>query len=435
MSLLRKAILVNCAEFICLGLSIVQAAILARVLGPAGVGQYDLIRSVLILAPQLCCLGFPLSFLYHCQHNPQNTKKYLTNTLWSTLFLGTAGGVVLVLLVSFKTSYFGFVPWFALIGIGFYVPVLLGRMVARNVLLIRIEARKLSLMRILPVISGIALILIFYAAGLLQVPQALLCFIFASFTALIVGWFWARHQIDFSIRPSWKVSCQLGFMGIRLSWADLMVLVNAQINILIIRYLVGNFESVGYFSRGQRIAMLAVIAGRAILPLLFSRWASLTEEKLSSDVEKTLRFASTVSIIMIVAILFLGKWLVLILYGREFLPAVVPMMILVPGAVIYLLSKVLIFLLNSRGVPELSALVLFIVVVINVALSFLLIPWLGILGAAWASTASNIILLLLLALIAGKKYNVRLTHCLCLNSDDVRGISKSIFHKAAQAND
>ncbi len=39
MSLLRKAALVNSTAFVCLGLSTVQAAILARALGPAKVGH------------------------------------------------------------------------------------------------------------------------------------------------------------------------------------------------------------------------------------------------------------------------------------------------------------------------------------------------------------------------------------------------------------
>jgi O-antigen/teichoic acid export membrane protein len=427
---LRKAILVNSAEFVCLGFSVVQAAILARVLGPARIGQYDLIRSVMMLAPQICCFGFPLSFLYHSQHYPENTKKYLMNTIWSVLFLSIIGGVTLFLVVLFKKDYFGFVPWFALIGIGFYVPILLAAMTARNVLLIKIEARKLSLTRILSVLGGLALILVFYAFGLLRVPQALLCFIFAAFVGMVVGWTWTWRKVDISVKPSWKTSRQLGIMGIRQSWVDLMVLVNAQLNILIIKYLLDNFESVGYFSRGLRIGMLAVLAGQAILPLLFSRWASFPKEGLSAHVEKVMRFASTVSIFMILGILLFGKWMILLLYGREFLPALYPMKVLVPGAVLYLLSRALIYLLGSRGMPEISALMLFIAAIVNAMLSFLLIPRIGILGAASAFTCANVVLLLLLALIVRKKYKVSIKNCLFLTRSDIGSISRSLFHRA-----
>lgn len=432
MSLLRKAALVNSTAFVCLGLSIVQAAILARVLGPAKVGQYDLIRSVLVLAPQICCLGFPLSFLYNSQHDPENIKKYLMNTIWLMLLLGTGGGVVLACLVFFKTNYFGSVPWFALIGISLYVPILLGNVIARNVLLIQIEARRLSLMHVLSVVSGIVLIVAFYAAGILRVPQALLCFVFASFIGMIVGWIWARYYIDFSIKPSWNVSYKLGSMGIKLSWADMMVLINGQLSILIIKYLLDNFESVGYFSRGQRVSMLVVVAGQSVLPLLFSRWAAISQEKLATHVEKVLRFATTVGIVIVGGVLLTGKWIVLILYGRDFLPAVQPMMILVPGAALYLISRTLMQLLGSRGVPELSAATLLAGAATNVGLCWLLVPKMGISGAAYASVAGNIILLLLLTLIVRKKYDIKVMHCLYLNKSDIKSLWKSLLRKTTE---
>ena len=91
----------------------------------SGVGQYDIIRVALILTAEICCLGMPRSFLYHSQHAPENTKRYLINTIWLILFMSVVGGVVLVLLVFFKRDYFGFFSWFALLAIGFYIPIYL----------------------------------------------------------------------------------------------------------------------------------------------------------------------------------------------------------------------------------------------------------------------------------------------------------------------
>lgn len=430
MSFLRKAALVNSAELLCLGLGVIQTIVLGRVLGPAGVGQYHVIRSALMLTAQLCCLGFPLSFLYHSQHDPENTKKYLMNTIWSMLFLGAVAGGVVVLLVLSKTDYFGLLPRFALVGVGLYVPILLSQLIARNTLLIRIEARRLSVIRVLSVAGGLAMILVFYTAGMLRVPQALLGLVLAALTGSLAGWIWAGKYLDASQKPSWKTIRRLGSMGIRLGWADLMILVNAQVNILIVKYLLTGFEDVGYFSRALVIAMLAVVAGQAVLPLLFSQWASFPEQRIPAHVEKVMRFASTISIIMIFGILFFGRWMVLLLWGARFLPAVVPMMILVPGAVLYLLSRTLMMLLGSRGAPELSSLSLLAGIIVNVVLSFLLIPQIGISGAAWASTWSNIVLLLLLAFIVKKKYKVRFAHCFGLNRSDMASIMKELRSKA-----
>jgi O-antigen/teichoic acid export membrane protein len=429
MSFLRKAALVNTAEFVGLVLAVLRTAILSRALGPAGIGQYAIILSALLLTPQICCFGMPMSFLYHSQQDSQNTKRYLINALISMLFTGAVGGVALALLLFFKASYFGSITWLALTAVGCYVTIILLKVISRNVLLIKIEARKLGLMRVIPMICGILLVLILFALGMLTTSRAIICLVLSELAALLMGLAWIRRHIDFSYKLDWGIIRKLGYLGIRLSWADLMILINAQLTILLVRYLLNNFESVGYFSRGQRIAMLTVAAGQAIMPLLFSRWASLAEERLAINVEKVMRFASTVSVIAIVGLLLTGKWIVLILYGREFLPAVKPMMILVPGAVLYLLSRTIIGLLGGRGVPELSAMTLLPGTIVNAVLCWFLIPLMDIQGAACASTASNIVLLLLFMLIIKRKYSVRIRQCVFLRKSDLESLLKEVWKR------
>jgi O-antigen/teichoic acid export membrane protein len=432
MSLLRKAALVNTSAFICLGLGVLQASVLARVLGPEGIGQYAVILSALVLGGQIFSLGIPLSFLYHSQHDPENTKSYRMNAIWSMLLLGIAGGITVPLLVYLKPGYFGEVQWFVLLAISAYVPVVLQRVVARNHFLIRIEARRMSLISITACAGCVSLILILAWLGVLGVGQALICFLFAVVIRAGLGWYWMWEEVDWFVKPSWKISRKLGLMGIRQSWSTLMILVNNQINMLIIRYLLDDFESVGFFNRGQRVAMLTVTAGHAILPLLFSRWAAFPEEKLAVHVEKVMRFASTVAMIMIFAVLLTGRWIILVLYTSEFLPAFIPMVILVPGTMLYLLSSALVRLLGSRGAPELAALMLFCGAAVNASLSWMFIPVYGINGAAVAATAGYIVLLVSLVTTVKVKYGIRVMKCLILNKNDIKSIVKTLSIRRAE---
>lgn len=88
MSFLRKAVLVNSAEFVSLGIAILQTSVLTRALGPEGIGRYAIILSALFLTPQICSLGMPLSFLYHSQHDPANKKRYPMHAFWMPYLLG-----------------------------------------------------------------------------------------------------------------------------------------------------------------------------------------------------------------------------------------------------------------------------------------------------------------------------------------------------------
>ena len=434
MSFLRKAILINTTEFFCLIIAALQSIVLTRVLGPAGIGQYATINSAMMVTIQIASLGFPVSLLYHSQRNPDNSSEYLINTIWAMIFLGTIGGVVLAALVYFRGNYFGVVPWFLSIALVFYVPIHIQAFVARSVLLRKIQARWISLMRILSIVGSFIAIIVFSLLGILNVYIAVLCIIFAAFIMTVAGWSGAWPSLDLSKRLSLKLCWRLSSMGIRMGWADIMIVLNSQISILIIKHLIDNFESVGYFSRGQRVALLVVSAGQAVTPLLFSKWASFPKDRIGRHVEKIMRFVSTAVVIMIVAVLMTGKWIILLLYGNEFLPAVQPMMILLPGAALYLLSRTLIVLLVSRGQPEKAALLLSIATLANGVLSWYLIPFMGIIGAAWASTASNVVLLLLLATTVKKKYKVKTARCFFMNKNDLDSVIAQLRTRTSQDN-
>jgi O-antigen/teichoic acid export membrane protein len=427
MSLIRKALIVNTSAFICLFMGMLQNVVFSRVLGPAGIGQYAVINSAMMLGAQLFCLGFPMAFLYYSQHDPSNTTKYLMNSIYATLIVGLFGGCVLVMLIVEIPDYFGAVGLPALFLICIYIPLVLERVISRNYLLIEIQALRIGKKGILAMLGSLLLTLIFYLHGSLTVSNAIICFITAAFIRWLIGWVWMKEALAVSSKFEWSTTYKLGKMGVRQSWADLMVLLNAQISIIVVRYAITDFESVGYFSRGLRIAMLAVTAGQAIMPLLFSRWATISEPNLSKHVEKVIRFFAATSAAMVVVIITTGKWIILILYGPEFLPAVRPMIILVPGAVFYLLSSSLMQLLGARGNPEYSAVLLGIATVVNAFLAMWLIPVWDIIGASIASTISNIMLMVGLLSVVVMKYNVNISRCLIINSNDIRSIKNAFL--------
>jgi O-antigen/teichoic acid export membrane protein len=235
-----------------------------------------------------------------------------------------------------------------------------------------------------------------------------------------------RHEVDFRIHPTADQIGKLGRMGVRLSWVDVMVLLNSTLNIMILKALTPDFEDVGYFGRGQQLAMAVVTTSQAVLPLLFSRWAALAEDRLTRHLELVMRFLATFSVVLVAVLAVGAKTLVLVLYGERFLPAVVPMMILLPGTMCFLLSKVVTQFLGSRGLPELSIGMLALGAAVNAAGSVLLIPRMGIHGAAVASTLGNLALLVSLMVVLKNRFGVQPSRCLWLTKADCRGILRQL---------
>jgi len=419
MGFIRKAMLVNNTALVCFGIRLMQTILLTRLLGPAGIGQYALITAAVLLAAQVSALGFPVSFLYYSQRDPKQSRVYQTNCIWAGLACGLIGGTVIAVWVAWRDQYFGSVPWLTCVVLGAYVVCMIQTGIARNSLLRTVRAVPLSRMTLYSALGALVLVVALYRLGRLTVYTALLCFTAMQLIRMILGWQAIRGDVDWHIRPSFIVMRKLGLMGLRQGWVDIMVLLNSTLSIMILKYLVTDFKAIGYFSRGLQIAMLVVTASQAVLPMLFSRWAGLPHARLAVHFEKVMRYVSTFSLAVIVLILATARWVILLLFGREFIPAIAPMMILLPGTMLYLLSKVVVQFLGSRGLPEVSASALLAAAGINAALSWLLIPSYGTLGAAMASTLSNLSLLVILMGVVVYKYRVVIHRCLWLTAADV----------------
>jgi len=430
MSFIRKSLLVNSSAFVGILFGILQTVIVTRVLGPEGVGRYSLVLAALILVTQLFSFGLPLSYLYHCQKDRGRQRTYLMNAFWLVLFSGLAGGCVLSYLIYSHNDYFGTFPFWIHLLVVFYIPISIESMVGRNDLMVDLEARRLSAMNLTTHIGHVLFVALFYVFGLLTVNQAILSFCLMGVIRLVMGSVWMRKKLAFGLLPDRKTSKDLLLMGIRQSWADLAVLVNGKISLLVIRYVLDDFEQVGYFSRGQRIALLVITAGQAVLPMLFSRWAGISADKLPEHVQRVLRFCFALVVCLAAGLLIFGKWILIILYGREFLPALMPMLILMPGTGLYLISRALIQLLGSRGRPEISAGLLLISSGLTAGLSFVLTPIWSISGAAAAELTGNVVLLVLLLLVIRRLFNVQLRQCFLMNKQDFRVIYKQLFSRS-----
>jgi O-antigen/teichoic acid export membrane protein len=102
------------------------------------------------------------------------------------------------------------------------------------------------------------------------------------------------------------------------------------------------------------------------------------------------RGTTLVSVAGAVFIATLAPLLVLLLFGSAFLPAVVPLWVLLPGVVALGLDKPIASYQLGRGRPQISLYVALLASPITVAAYVLLIPRFGIVGAAAGSTISYV---------------------------------------------
>jgi O-antigen/teichoic acid export membrane protein len=100
-----------------------------------------------------------------------------------------------------------------------------------------------------------------------------------------------------------------------------------------------------------------------------------------------------------------GKFIIRVLLSKAFLGAYVPMLVLLPGVVLLGAGKILSADISGRGFPQYASIISGFSLVITITLDFLLIPRMGIIGAAVASSVSYAFIFALLIVFYYKTKN------------------------------
>ena len=427
MSLIRKAAVINTGALTGIVIGTVQTIILTRTLGPQGIGQYALIVAFLSLAATVSAFGVPLAYLFFVKQNPEASASFFTNAFFMLLFIGLVFGVAVAIFVRWRTVFFGSFAGYTIAAIGFYFLFALLRLLFRNHLMVNIAATKLSIIELLA--ASISLIFVFGAWGLrhLTVNTALLSFIVSAAVRCGLGWVWSRDQINPSLAPDNRYIRQLTQMGMRQMWPDLLVVLNDQVGILLLKLLIADFSNIGFYSRAVSLSALLIILCQAMMPVLFSRWASLSKNVIQKHVELALRFLTIFALSMAILFIVFAKWVILFFYGDAFIPAILPLQILSLGTALSIINRTLVQLFSGRGMPEMSSKALLFGVLTTGLLCLLLVPRLGIHGCAIAIVVGQIAVLMILFRLANQIFQLSAKRCLFIRCSDIRRILKSIY--------
>ena len=159
------------------------------------------------------------------------------------------------------------------------------------------------------------------------------------------------------------------------------------------RSVTGNIDfgpsAVGLYAVGVGLVEKLWMVSYAASTVLFPRVAAETEEDRRKEftplVARTVLWITALAALVLV---LLSHWIVLVLYSETFLPAVGALQALLIGIVALSAGRVLANDIAGRGFPGLNIYTGLAAVATNIALNLLWIPRYGIVGAAWASTAS-----------------------------------------------
>lgn len=367
---------------------------LSRLLGPAGKGGYDLVVATVALFGVVVGFSMPAGVIYAVARGLAAPRSLAP----ALITIGAAQGAVAALVTAaLRMTPLGraFVPD----TFGPFVPVAVGLMVAaslwagfgRAILLGRqdvMEANRRDLAaRALAVLVVVAAALALAGNGSADSGELV---VWAALVGSVVGlapYILALVRTLGSPGPRGLRSV-IGF-ATPAALANILQFLNYRLDLFLVGFFLGPTE-VGLYALAGLFAQLIWLLSTAASTVMLPRVASVRGDHIESAHETALvaRAVFAATIVMVLGVAVTASWLVPIVFGAAFAPAVPAILYLLPGIAIFAPVIVIGSYMGGTGRPDLNLVGSTISFAVTLVLDLVLIPAYGIVGAAIASSVS-----------------------------------------------
>jgi O-antigen/teichoic acid export membrane protein len=371
-------------------LGIGVSVILARVLGPEGRGVYALAMLLPSLIVTFGNLGIGPATVYYVARGEFRREEILGNNILLSIGIGGAGILAGLMVVHFfREALFPNVPLAYLLLALALVP---GEIFFSYVNYMLLGAQRIKEFNYRQVLQS-TLFLGFITLGLLvlkgKVREAILAGLLTwGIVDILVFRLVKRVAGGVSFKPNLSyVKCAVTY-GLQAHIASILGFLNYRVDMFLINWFLGP-AAVGLYAVGVGLVEKLWMVSQAASTVLFPRVAAESEEERQKEftplVARTVLWTTAFGALVLA---LLSRWIVLLLYSKAFLSAVSALQALLVGVVTLSTGRVLANDIAGRGFPGLNIYTSSAAVLTNVVLNLLWIPRYGIVGAAWASTAS-----------------------------------------------
>lgn len=429
MSTLKLLLIGLGARVTSIALIIVGIVMLARSLGPAGVGEYFLLLRLVLILTVFADLGLRQSANVFSGHHEEWASLIhgilLRFTLWSWVCTSlVAAGVIWLAKDILLPNFPGKWVWVALIILpmslyaNFWNGMMIGRGRIWQMNLVQLIVSAISLVLISIFITGLshgvtAAVTIYLSTAILQ------------FSMMVIVAYRTMPAREIRGAPA-DLHRQMLKFGLRAHLGALSVLLWMNAPVFLLNSLYG-MAAVGIFSLAQQIVEKLLLPIQSMQDAIFKKISALSRQAAISAMNRYVRVTWwLMAISMLVGMIF-GPWLVVFFLGERYFAAGQVCRLLLPGTAVisvpFLLSA---YFLSQLRRPGLLSILSWINTVVNLILSLILISRFAEIGAALAMTISQVLGATLALIMYMKMTETRFKQLIYLNRVDVAIIRQQV---------
>ena len=361
----------------------VNTILIARLLGPDGRGQYAVAIAISAIGAQVLSLGLQSANTYFVAQDRSLLERLTSNSLALGAAVSVFGAVAF--------GVFSLVPAASPLPLGLTalaiatVPPTLLTLNLRYLLLGIGEVRPFNLIDLVAGVSGVVMTLALALSGAATPASLLAVAIAVGAIGVLIAARGLRPHVGPIPRPSAELLRRCGAYGFRIYLTTGFGLLVLKSDLLVVQFELGS-ESSGLYSVASSIADLLWILPSVVGAILFPRLTAMAD--LPQRWRLTLRttgytLAAFVPILALTAVV--APIAIRIMFGSDFEPAASSLRILCAAVLFYGTTSVFSQFLAARGLPWIVVAIWGTGFALNLVLNLILVPPMGIDGAAVAS--------------------------------------------------
>jgi O-antigen/teichoic acid export membrane protein len=250
-------------------------------------------------------------------------------------------------------------------------------------------------------------------------PEINIVLILVGISSLIPSLFYWKLALPFRLLWDKKITNKSLKYGFKVMLGGILQFLNYRADILLITFFLTRIE-VGWYYVSVLIAERLLFLTQATATILLPAASSSEIQREKTPILSRLNFTVVLAGSLIIALS--AYWIVPLLFSEEYSKSVSPLIFILPGIICLSVSKLLSADLSSRGLPQYTTYVSILNFFLNITLNLILIPSLGIAGAAISSSISYSAALIFLGFFYKKLTSISITDLLLLRKGDLEKI-------------
>jgi O-antigen/teichoic acid export membrane protein len=400
------------------------SVVVARWLGPEGLGSLAVLNTTIVLALAIGSLGLTSANTYFIAKDRRTLAPVWANAIVFALVGGGVVGAAVVAFAKFTPALFGGVSAELILIAALSIPFQFLLSLGLNVLLAMDRIRQLNFMDALaPALAllNATVVLLILRSNL----KTLVSFNTAATVGLSLGMLWAirrlvtRQKDRLPFRPNGELFKGAVAYGLKFFIPLVAAILIFRVDLLIVNHFRGAAET-GVYAVASQVANLLTMLPGVIAMLLFPRVASYQDPR----GEFAIRVTRHVSFVMLILCVLVAasSFLLPLIYGARFADATIQLLILLPGVCLIGIESVLVQHFTGTGLPVAIPVFWLLTLAVSIGLNLALVPVFGARGAAVTSTISYALIFLLVAIYFCLKTGRRPGEIFLLRGQELRGL-------------